>query len=236
MKSEIDGTKFAFKDARVPRVKKPSSRLQLLAGEQTTDINENHAQTPHEHHRVNTYYRSLDKVITEMSACFEGNDQDILCALGDTVLNGSPSTTSVERVSAFYGVDKDLLDAEKSMFVESTSGSIGDQCSRPLSAVNTASDVVSEMADSGLDTLLPVLYEVATILASIPATSCSAERSFSALRRMKTYLRTTMGQERLNSIAIINIEREYTYKVITSSMDKIVDTFGRRNGRDAHFF
>ena len=45
-----------------------------------------------------------------------------------------------------------------------------------------------------------------------------------------------MGQERLNSIAIINIEREYTNKVITSSMDKIVDTFGRRNGRDAHFF
>ncbi len=33
MKAEIDGTKFAFKDARVPRVKK------------TTDINENHAQT-----------------------------------------------------------------------------------------------------------------------------------------------------------------------------------------------
>ena len=44
-----------------------------------------------------------------------------------------------------------------------------------------------------------------------------------------------MGQERLNSIAIINIEREYTNKVITSSMDTIVDTFGRRNGRDAHF-
>ena len=102
--------------------------------------------------------------------------------------------------------------------------------------MNTASDVVSEMADSGLDTLLPVLYEVATILASIPATSCSAEQSFSALRRMKTYLRTTMAQERLNSIAIINIEREYTNKVIISSMDTIVDTFGRRNGRDAHFF
>ena len=100
MKAEIDGTKFELKNARVPRVKKPSSRLQLLAGEQTTDINEN---PPCQYHRVNTYYRSLDKVITEMSARFGGNDQGILCALGDTVLNGSPSTTSVERVSAFYG-------------------------------------------------------------------------------------------------------------------------------------
>ena len=41
------------------------------------------------------------------------------------------------------------------------------------------------------------------ILAVIPATSCSAERSFSALRRLKTYLRNTMGQERINSIALI---------------------------------
>ena len=32
-----------------------------------------------------------------------------------------------------------------------------------------------------------------SILAVIPATSCSAERSFSGLRRLKTYLRNTMG-------------------------------------------
>ena len=38
-----------------------------------------------------------------------------------------------------------------------------------------------------------VIY-VVLILAVIPATSCSAERSFSALRRLKTYLRNTMGQ------------------------------------------
>ena len=64
MKAEIDGTRFAFKEAKAPRVKKPSSRLQLLAGEQTTDTKEKHAQSPHEHHRVNTYYMSLGKVIT----------------------------------------------------------------------------------------------------------------------------------------------------------------------------
>ena len=97
----------------------------------------------------------------------------------------SPSNTSVEMVSAFYGVDKDILDAEKSMFVASTSGSTGDQCSPPLNVdrdlLNAASDVVSHMTTSGLDTFQPVLYEVATILALISVTSCSAERSFSAL-------------------------------------------------------
>ena len=60
-----------------------------------------------------------------------------------------------------------------------------------------------------LHDMLQVLYRVASILATIPATSCSAERSSSALRRIKTFLRFTMGQHRLSSIAIINIKRVY---------------------------
>ena len=60
--------------------------------------------------------------------------------------------------------------------------------------------------------MLQVLYRVASILTTIPVTSCSAERSFSALHHIKTFLRPTMGQEqdRLSSITIINIERVYT--------------------------
>ena len=88
-------------------------------------------------------------------------------------------------------------------------------------------------------TLLPVLYKAATILASIPATSCTTERSFSGLRRVKTYLRSTMGEERLNYIAVINIERAYVNRTIKNDMVKIIDTlvkFGRQNGRDSYFF
>jgi hypothetical protein len=39
----------------------------------------------------------------------------------------------------------------------------------------------------------------------IPVTTASAERSFSALKRIKTYLRNTTQQERLSSLAIISI-------------------------------
>ncbi|KYN50578.1 hypothetical protein ALC57_08606, partial [Trachymyrmex cornetzi] len=46
------------------------------------------------------------------------------------------------------------------------------------------------------------------VLLTIPGSSCSNERSFSALRRLKTYLRATMLQKRLNNIAILNIYRD----------------------------
>jgi hypothetical protein len=41
-----------------------------------------------------------------------------------------------------------------------------------------------------------------------------------------------MGEECLNSIAVINIERAYVNRTIKNDMVKIIDTFGRRNGRD----
>ena len=44
----------------------------------------------------------------------------------------------------------------------------------------------------------------------MPATNASSERSFSMLRCMKTYLRSTMKQERLNRIMTLHIHKELT--------------------------
>ena len=82
-----------------------------------------------------------------------------------------------------------------------------------------------------------LVINVVRILAVIPATSCSAERSFSALRRLKTYLRSTWGNNvSVMFIALINIERAYANSVVNNDMDRIIDIFGRRNGRDGYFF
>ncbi len=42
------------------------------------------------------------------------------------------------------------------------------------------------------------------ILCTIPVNVCGCERSFSSLRRIKTYIRNTTGQERL-TINLINL-------------------------------
>ena len=46
------------------------------------------------------------------------------------------------------------------------------------------------------------------ILLIIPVTIASAERSFSKLRLIKSYLRSTMSQEKLSGLAILSIENE----------------------------
>ena len=45
-------------------------------------------------------------------------------------------------------------------------------------------------------------------------TSAECERSFSSLKRIKTRLRTTMGEERLSDLAVLSIERECASKFV----------------------
>ena len=84
--------------------------------------------------------------------------------------------------------------------------------------------------------MVPEFTKAATILVVIPATSCPAERSFNGLRRLKMYLRSTMGEKRLANIVLINIEREYANRVIKEDMERMIDIFDKRKGRDAYFF
>ena len=69
------------------------------------------------------------------------------------------------------------------------------------------------------------LYKIAL---TIPVASASAERSFSVLKRVKTYLRSTMGQQRLNDLAILAIERDLSRSL---NFDSVVDNFMHQNPR-----
>ena len=51
-----------------------------------------------------------------------------------------------------------------------------------------------------------------------PATNAISERSFSAMRRLKTYLRFTMGQKRLNAIMLLHVHKDMTDKLSVIEM------------------
>ena len=47
----------------------------------------------------------------------------------------------------------------------------------------------------------------------MPATNAVSERSFSTLRRIKTYLRSTMSQQRLNNLMLLAVHQSLTDKL-----------------------
>ncbi|VVC34394.1 Ribonuclease H-like domain,HAT, C-terminal dimerisation domain [Cinara cedri] len=61
-----------------------------------------------------------------------------------------------------------------------------------------------------------------------PATNCSAERFFSTLKRVKSYLRLTMKEERLNALTVLNIESEITREL---DYKDIIEDFANKQSR-----
>jgi hypothetical protein len=64
------------------------------------------------------------------------------------------------------------------------------------------------------------------ILLTLPLTVASAKRSFSKLKLLKTYLRSTMSQERLNGLSIYNIEMKILESI---ELNIILNDFASRN-------
>ena len=58
--------------------------------------------------------------------------------------------------------------------------------------------------------LISEVVMVAKLVLLAPATNAISERTFSALKRLKTYMRATIGDERLTNLMLLHIHKDKT--------------------------
>ena len=66
--------------------------------------------------------------------------------------------------------------------------------------------------------LISSVWRLYQLLLVLPATNATSERTFSALRRVKSYLRRTMAQARLNHLIVLHYHRDRTDKLSLSAV------------------
>jgi hypothetical protein len=81
------------------------------------------------------------------------------------------------------------------------------------------------------DNVFPNLCTILQILLTVGVSAASCERSFSKLKLIHSYLRSSMSQERLSNLAILSIEREVTEKI---NFDVIINDFASVKARRVH--
>ena len=74
----------------------------------------------------------------------------------------------------------------------------------------------------------PNIFIAYRILFTVPVTVASAERTFSKLKLLRNYLRSTVSQERLNGLAILCIEKKLLDEI---DIDTIIIDFVSKNIR-----
>lgn len=72
----------------------------------------------------------------------------------------------------------------------------------------------------------PNIHAILRLVCTVPVTSCECERSVSVLRRVKTYLRSTMSQDRLSGSALM-----HTHYGMNIDYEEIINIFARRHPR-----
>ena len=76
------------------------------------------------------------------------------------------------------------------------------------------------------ESMFPNIHQLLCLVYAIPVTSCECERSVSVLRRLKTYLRSSMGQERLSGLALMHIQ--YGIEI---DYEEVINIFARKHPR-----
>ena len=72
------------------------------------------------------------------------------------------------------------------------------------------------------------------ILITTPMTKAESERCFSTLKRIKTFLRNTMSQDRLNALAMLSMEKKLV-RDIPDFNNKVIERFATQKERRAKF-
>ena len=70
--------------------------------------------------------------------------------------------------------------------------------------------ILSQSLDNSEKLLLSEVLVLAKLLIVIPATNTVSERSFSAIKRVKTYLRATTTDSRLNNLTVLHVHKKET--------------------------
>ena len=89
------------------------------------------------------------------------------------------------------------------------------------------------LVSNNLEAVFPNTVIVFRIYLSMMVSNCSGERSFSKLKLLKTHLRSCMTQERLNSLALLNVETNVLRGI---DMSSLINDFALKKSRKHNIY
>ena len=186
------------------------------------------ANSPEEYYKRSIFIPFVDHLIQELSARFSPENETIafLQSLLPQNLEKQLPENFMDHVNLYHtlmpNVTKDIFEAERNVW-------------REYCISNTSGECGSK---SAIDTYLrcnekfyPNVKMLLRILITLPVTTSSVERSFSTLRRLKTYLRNCTKESRLNGLTLMTLHRD-----VELLPESVLEKFARKRPRQENFY
>ena len=190
----------------VPHVRRPAKRY---CGQGAVFV----ASTPEEHYRV-AYYAVVDAAVVQLLEKFnkESASLQTYLQLEAMLLSGKINHNVCKQ---YPELNSNSLSLQLGMFSDQNE----------YKTLQHAQRVMQNMVPE-VRSIFPEVERLIRLMLLCSASSCTAERSFSALRRLKTWLRSTMTQPRLNAVALCHVHHD-----ILDNLDvrKLAEEFASRS-------
>ena len=164
------------------------------------------------YYKVHIYFEIIDRILFELNRRFKTDSMIFFKAIS-SILNVECENENIsffKIYSQHFNFDYDLALAEMKI-VSNT--------------MNSSHKLLFDILNRIIH---PNFYKMVQIALSIPIGSVSCERSNSSLRRISSFTRTTMAENRLSNLAILHIEKELAAHIPASA---IIDIFSERKER-----
>lgn len=209
-------TELELDEPRIPRQRKIPKRL-----ESGTTDNYCSFSTPKDFFRK-SFFEVFDQMIGSLKRRFQNESIEFFKSLERFVIGQLQDASFITK---FYkdDFDNDRLINDRDMFLQ--------LLNRQNEHATSLREVVTFLQKyDWARGLIPEFVRFVRMITTIPGSSCSNERSFSVLRRLKTYLRSTISQDRLNSIAILHVYSDLTDKLdIDNLLNKFIIVNSKRS-------
>ena len=190
-------------EPKLPRYRKPPKRF---GGSEPHNFSK-----PKEFFRQQ-YFAACDLLTQELLDRFEQKDlmQPILAM--ESVLiksaNGEHYAEDLKQVkqSVFKAdLDYDRLEKHLGVLVD-----VIRQALPEVKKVTSVRTICEAMKSPPYRTMLSEVHKLLRLYLTVPITSSTSERAFSTLRRLLTYLRSSMTEQRLNNCMLLHIHKDLT--------------------------
>ena len=176
------------------------------------------------------YFNVFDTLISEICRRFNQASLSVPASLETLLVDGAngKNPKATEEMKSLYGQDVDFgkLEHQLALLPDVVQGA-------DVKKVTSVRSLVDILLQQPAACLMSEVITLCKIYLTIPITSATAERTFSALRRMKSYLRATMTQQRLNNVLIPHCHKSRTDEL---NLKEIAHDFFQKNDRRLAFF
>lgn len=184
---------------------------------------DNYDGTPEEYFRRSVFIPVLDEIISALEQNFSETNMELL-QLSSLLPENIAELDVKSLCNNMHEKYSNVLNVTKSDF----SSELIRWKNKWLN--NTIVNAADILQNQTLCELYPNIVKLIKIYKTIPSSVASGERSFSALRRLKTWLRNTTSEGRLVGLALIHINYD-----MDADIEKVIEIFSNKKNRKIEF-